>query len=111
MEATCPCASFEEAFHVISSSNETFTILVSPGVYTGPNNVDLLVPRSVSIVAEEGPVETIIQCEEGESSFLIDGEDAPYTLLSGLSTQNCQMSIWSTLPSLSGKEDRRFIPY
>ena len=49
----------------IEASQDGDRILVAPGVYTGDGNTDLSFDgKAITVVSQEGPEETIIDCVE-----------------------------------------------
>jgi hypothetical protein len=83
-------------------------ILVQPGVYSGPGNVNLRLSgkaieiRSTDSVVELGPERTVIDCLGAAAhGFILDDEEGPGTIIAGLTVRNCRTSAFlvRALPS------------
>jgi hypothetical protein len=73
----------------LDSAGSRDTVLVAPGVYSGPLNRDLtFAGRNVALVSRGGRARTVIDCEhEGRGIFLRDGENET-ALIRGLTIRN-----------------------
>lgn len=82
------------------------TVLVAPGVYTGPGNRNLrLYGKPIVVMSEEGPERTILDVQADFLSpargFLIDGGETAASVVDGFTIMN---GLMSTPPRPEGAE-------
>lgn len=64
-------------------------VLVAPGTYTGAGNVNIRTGgRTIQVVSELGPAETIIDCGDTARGFIFDGGETRSAEVSGFSIIN-----------------------
>jgi hypothetical protein len=73
------------------------TVLVAPGVYTGPGNRNIrMYGKPIVVTSEEGPEQTIIDVQASfiapARGFIIDGSETPESILDGFTVINGLMS-------------------
>lgn len=81
-------------------TQEGDTVLVAPGTYTGWGNKDLLLAFQVTVMSEQGPDMTVIDCEYESRAFRIIQGNPPtiegFTITHGRENQggaiNCEQS-------------------
>ena len=73
------------------------TVLVAPGIYTGPGNREIkLLGKAIAVIAEEGPEVTTIDVEGlGGSGFDLDQEEGPASLIQGFRIINADTGSFS----------------
>ena len=80
------------------------TVLVAPGVYTGPGNRNIrMYGKPIVVMSEEGPEQTIIDVQANFTApargFIIDGSETAASVLDGFTVIN---GLMSTQPQLGG---------
>ncbi len=77
----------------IDAASDSVVILVAPGTYSGPGNRDITyLGKSISVISERGPAETVINCggslsETHRGFYFHSGEDAG-AVLDGFTIRN-----------------------
>jgi len=70
------------------------TILLAPGTYTGPANRDVdFGGRDVVVTSQDGPVTTIIDCEQSGRAFWIHASETSAAVVSELTIENGLIAI------------------
>lgn len=73
----------------VNASTVGDTVLLSPGVYTGPGNRDIeFHGLDLTVATEAGPEETIIDCEGAGRGFYLHEWETPAARIEGLTIRN-----------------------